>query len=82
MISDSSSLSPDISNNIDDNSKMINIILSQTNYDEETAQDKLILFNNDYLMVIKDYLGIKNVDRPKKTLNQQIYTEFRNFFTN
>lgn len=81
MISDTSNtLTSDISNNVDEYSQNINIILSQTNYDESTARDKLILFNNDYLLVIKDYLGIKISNRPKKTLNQEIYTEFRQFF--
>ena len=40
----------------------IDIICRQTDYDKETAKQKLKQFDNDYTMVIKDFMGIK----PKK----------------
>ena len=33
-------------------------VISQTNYTEEEAKEKLKLFNCDYMRVIKDYMGI------------------------
>lgn len=73
----------DISNcNIENNipeSNYIDIIISQTDYTREIAEEKLKLFNNDYMLVIKDYLGIGNKKEKSITLNQQIYKEIRNY---
>ena len=33
-------------------------VMSQTNYTEEQAIEKLKLFNCDYMRVLKDYMGI------------------------
>ena len=33
-------------------------IMTQTNYTKEEATNKLILFNYDYIKVIKDYMNI------------------------
>ena len=56
-----------------------NIIMRQTDYDEEKAKNKLKEHNNDVLAVIKEYLGPKkNVDTDKsKSINQMIYGEIR-----
>ena len=55
-------------------------IMNQTNYTKEEATNKLILFNNDYIKVIKDYMNIpihnpeeKNV----KSVNQEIFRQIR-----
>ena len=59
-------------------SEKIQIILRQTNYTEEQANEKLKEYNFNEISVIKAYLGI--VDKKKttqKTLNQEIYTQLR-----
>ena len=56
---------------MDDNH--IDLIISQTNYDYETAKIKLSEFNNDYMKVIKNYLGIEEKKTSNKSLNQQIF---------
>ena len=38
--------------------KYVKHIMSQTNYSEELARAKLNEFNNDFMMVLKDYMGI------------------------
>ena len=56
----------------------IQIILRQTNYTPEEANEKLKEYNFNEIAVIKAYLGI--VDKKKimqKTLNQEIYTQLR-----
>ena len=42
-----------------DNTSIVDIVLRQTNYDKETALSKLKAYDNDYMKVIKEYLGIK-----------------------
>ena len=56
----------------------ISIIMRQTDYTEEMAIQKLEEFNNDYVKVIKDYLGIseKKVS-VTKSVNQEIYKQLR-----
>ncbi len=72
-----------MSNNKDINNKDINnkvqIILRQTDYQEDTAREKLKEYNYDHILVIKSFLGITE----KKTLsiksvNQEIYKQLRN----
>jgi len=56
----------------------IQIILRQTNYTENEANDKLKEHNYDYMMVIKDYLGITEKKAlPIKSVNQEIYKQMR-----
>ena len=45
-----------------ENTSILDIVLRQTNYDKETALLKLKEHNNDYMQVIKEFMGIK----PKK----------------
>lgn len=56
-------------------------IYMQTDYTEETAKDKLAQFGGDVNKVIRDYLGLEPTmsvaPKPKKTLNQEIYRQFR-----
>jgi len=61
-----------LSNNLD-------VILRQTNYSEEEAREKLIEHDNDYIAVIKSYLGVKNnaVKSEIKSVNQEIYKQMR-----
>ena len=62
----------------DDINRHINIVMSQTNYTEEQAREKLKLFNCDYMKVLKEYMGI-NEKPPEqvKSLNQEIYKQIR-----
>ena len=59
----------------DDLNKHVKNVMSQTNYTEEQAIDKLKLFNCDYIRVIKDYMGIpeKKKERNVKSVNQEIF---------
>ena len=63
----------------DDLNVHVKKVISQTNYTEEEALEKLKLFNCDYLRVIKDYMGIpEKKELPKvKSVNQEIYKQIR-----
>lgn len=54
-------------------------IMSQTNYTEEIAIQKLDQFHGDFVKVLKDYMGIpeKKNAKPIKSLNQEIYKQIR-----
>jgi hypothetical protein len=61
----------------------IHVILRQTDYTYDEAREKLLLYNNDVMAVIRAYL---HKDLPAETslekplsMNQQIYKEIRNF---
>lgn len=56
----------------------IQIILRQTNYTEEEANEKLKEYNYNYTNVIKSYLGITEKKAlPIKSVNQEIYKQMR-----
>jgi hypothetical protein len=56
----------------------IQIIMRQTDYNEETVKEKLTEFNYDYLAVIKAFLGItEKTEQPVKNINQEIYRQIR-----
>ena len=61
----------------------IKIIISQTNYDKEKAEEKYNQWNGDYISVIKEYLNPnfqnKKQSTKKTTVNQKMMTEIRNF---
>jgi hypothetical protein len=66
-----------VDNNTDLDTK-IQIILRQTNYTETEAEEKLMKYNNDPLLVIKDFLGIKERNENKVySVNQEIYRQLR-----
>ena len=53
-------------------------MLSQTNYNEEEAREKLKLFNCDYMKVIREYMGIPDKKAKKvKSVNQEIFRQIR-----
>ena len=58
--------------------KLLNTIVTQTDYTKEIALEKLKYFNYDFMSVIRDYLGTNNKKDKPKSLNQQIYKEIRN----
>jgi hypothetical protein len=57
----------------------IQIVMRQTDYNEDKAREKLGQFNFDELAVIRDYFGIpeKKVQEPVKSVNQAIYKQLR-----
>jgi hypothetical protein len=58
----------------------IQIILRQTNYTNEEAEQKLQENNYDHIQVIKNYLGVTEKKAPlAKTKNQEIYRQIRHF---
>ena len=59
--------------------QQIHFIMTQTNYDDHEASEKLKLYNNDVMKVVGDYLGIspKEDENAKKTKNQKIYSVIR-----
>jgi hypothetical protein len=62
----------------DDIKNKVEIILRQTDYTEDKAREKLRLFNYDYILVIKDFLGITEKKAPKViSVNQEIYKQLR-----
>jgi hypothetical protein len=62
----------------DDLNKYVKIVMSQTNYTEEEAIEKLKLFNCDYMRVLKDYMGISEKKEERvKSANQEIYKQIR-----
>jgi hypothetical protein len=59
--------------------QQIQFIVSQTNYDECEALEKLESCSNDVMKVVSDYLGItpKEDQNLKKTKNQKVYSVIR-----
>ena len=68
-----------LNNIISDNKieELIQKVMFQTNYNKEQAKEKLILFNFDYIKVIKDYIGIVNKKETIKSVNQEIFRQIR-----
>jgi hypothetical protein len=59
----------------------IQIVMRQTDYNEDKAREKLGQFKFDELAVIRDYFGIseKKVSDPVKSVNQAIYKQLRGY---
>jgi len=61
-----------------EHSQKIQMILRQTDLSESQASHKLDQFNNDEIMVIKDFLGIQQKkELPIQSINQEIYKQIR-----
>ncbi len=62
---------------------LVELIIRQTDYDEEKANLKLVQWNNNYLNVIKEYMNPnfqkKEEEENSTTKNQMIYGEIRHF---
>jgi hypothetical protein len=67
-----------------DLAEKIQIILRQTDISEEQAREKLTQHNEDHMKVIREYLGITEKKAPMcvKSVNQEIYRQFREKFRN
>ncbi len=63
----------------EDIEKYLKIVMTQTNYEETVAREKLKDFNYDYMMVIRDYMGIerKKTNPRINSINQEIYKQIR-----
>ena len=60
----------------------VKLIVSQTNYTEDIAKQKLEEWGGNYLYVIKEYLNPNFLNKKKKDVrskNQKIMGEIRNF---
>jgi hypothetical protein len=61
----------------------LSLIISQTNYTEEEAKNKLEEWNGNYMNVIKEYLNPnfknKKKESTKKSVNEKMMYEIRNF---
>tara|TARA_X000000368_G_scaffold362372_1_gene307031 strand:+ start:848 stop:1255 length:408 start_codon:yes stop_codon:yes gene_type:complete len=66
----------------------LKIIMSQTDYDEETAEKKLQYWNNDFIKVIKEFLNPRFQEKEKQiekeknkvvSVNQSIMKQLRQF---
>ena len=60
---------------------LIDLIKRQTDYDDIKAKEKLIEFDMNSLLVIRDYMGIKTLEKKNKSTNQMVFDEFRTFLT-
>jgi|LauGreDrversion4_1035100.scaffolds.fasta_scaffold337120_1 hypothetical protein len=62
-----------------DNSDLIDIILRQTQYNENEAKLKLQEYKNNVELVIRDFYGLNQTkkDEPLRTYNQEIYRQIR-----
>ena len=62
----------------------IEIIMRQTNYDENLTKEKLKIHNNDTIKVIEEYIGARKPPVQEKILsvNQEKYKQFRNLMDN
>ena len=59
--------------------QQIQFIMTQTNYDESEATQKLEACNNDVMKVVGEYLGIapKKDEHANKTKNQKVFSVIR-----
>jgi hypothetical protein len=56
----------------------IQIIMRQTDYSLEETKEKMQVFNNDHIKVIKSFMGIVEKKAPPiKSVNQEIYKQLR-----
>ena len=55
----------------------IEIILRQTNMTYDEAKEKMCENKNDHVLVIKNWLGIKNKYSGRINVNQEIFKQFR-----
>ena len=63
--------------------ELINLVVRQTDYDEEKAKERLTHWDNDYISVIKEYLNPnfqQKKEEKKLTNNQRIMKELRDFY--
>jgi hypothetical protein len=57
--------------------KNIKIVMSQTTYSYDESKQFLLSYNNDYMKVIREYLGVKTSSKKITSVNQEIYKQLR-----
>ena len=63
----------------------VKIIMSQTDYSQEKATEKLQEWNDDYMNVIREYLNPKFQEKKSKkikSVNQEMMSQIRNYMDN
>lgn len=67
-----------MSNEIDKQRLLIEMVMRQTEYTYEESEEKLVEYNNNYVNVIRDYMGTGETEEKKVTsINQHVYKEIR-----
>ena len=65
----------------EEETRIVEMIMRQTNYTKDVAQEKLKVHKNDYMQVIRDYMmppaKPPQCAATKLSVNQQIYKEIR-----
>lgn len=61
--------------------QQIQFIMTQTNYDESEATQKLETCNNDVMKVVGEYLGINSVKKDENAKKQKIRKYIRSYET-
>jgi hypothetical protein len=59
--------------------ELVKMVCRQTSYTYHEADDALTKHNNDYNVVIKEFMGIKEKMIEKRTTNQETYKVIRQF---
>ena len=63
---------------------LVEVVMRQTDYDRETATNKLREHNHDVTKTVREYMGV-SLEPPlevKRSTNQMVYGEFRNLMDN
>lgn len=58
------------------------IVMRQTNYTKDEAEEALKKYNNNVIQVIENYMEIQEKEPVKLTTNQGIYAEIRELMSN
>ena len=67
-----------MSDQIDKQKLLIEMVMRQTNYNYEQAEEELKKNNNNYIIVIREAMGIKKeTNNTVTSINQGIYKEIR-----
>lgn len=65
------------------NRENIEMVMRQTDYDENTTREKLKEHNDNIRNVVREFLGVQKVNTVasavKTTAQQEIYKQFRGF---
>ncbi len=62
----------------DERHQLCEIIIRQTDYDKNMAEEKLKEHNNNVKEIIREYMGVNQSEKEaKSTINQEIYSQIR-----
>ena len=60
----------------------VKIVMRQTNYTKDEAEEALTKYNNNVIQVIENYMDIQKKKPVQLTTNQGIYAEIRELMSN